>query len=243
MKRVMALGIFIFGVCLLSSPIQAAGPAAVPAVAQSTLFFAGDLRGFFGDPNVAYLFLSLAILGLIIEIVTPGFYLPGLFGIIAAALAFYALGLLSVNPLGLTLIIIALPLFVFGAYRAAAFIPSTLAGIIALAAGSLCLFHTGLSIHLALITFVVTVMSIAFILTSNSVVKSQRRRVATGSEDLLNRTAVVRTPLEPSGTVMVEGELWQAELDYGQAQVDEEVVVTAIHGLKLIVAKKKEATK
>jgi membrane-bound serine protease (ClpP class) len=200
---------------------------------------AGDLRSFFNDPNVAYLFLALAILGILIEIITPGLYLPGTIGIIAAVIAFYALGLLSVNPLGLVLLILALPLFIFGAYLAAAFIPFTAVGIVALVTGSIYLFHAGFSIHPALIASVVIIMSVVFILVSNRVAKAQRLRVTTGREDLMCRTAVVRTPLEPAGTVLIEGEIWQAELDRGSARAGDEVTVNAIQGLKLYVTKKK----
>ena len=239
MKRVLLPIVFIFGLCLTSSPIQAAVPAADLAVVQPALSFADNLRDFFSDHNVAYLFLSLAILGLLIEIITPGTYVSGFIGIIAAAVAFYALGLLSVNPLGLTLFILALPLFVLGAYLAKLFIPFTIAGIVALVMGSLYLFHAETDIHPALIAAVVIIISVSLILISNRVVKAQRQRITTGHEGLLHGTAVVHTSLNPGGMVMVEGELWQAELDQGQARAGEEVIVTDIKGLKLIVTKKK----
>ncbi|MCL2149471.1 MAG: hypothetical protein FWH51_00860 [Dehalococcoidia bacterium] len=237
MKRFLLPAIIAFVLCLIPSPVQAAVQVTDPAI-QPAFSFVDSIRDFLSDPNVAYLFFTLAILGLLIEIITPGFYLPGIIGVIAAVLAFYAIGTLSVNPVGVALIIVALPIFVLGAYRAAAFIPSTIAGIAALIAGSLCLFHDGPSIHPALIAAVVIIMSVAFILGSNRAVKAQRLRVSAGPEDLISRIAAVRTSLEPEGTVMVEGELWQAELDNGQAQVGEEVIVTAIHGLKLVVTKK-----
>ncbi len=219
---------------------------AIPVAASSSsggyplpLTVAGDIRDFFSDPNIAYLFLALAILGILIELITPGLYLPGTIGILAAIVAFYALGLLSVNPLGLILLILALPLFVFGAYLAAAFIPFTLVGIAALIVGSIYLFQAGLNVHPALIAAVVVILSTVFILVSNRVVRAQRLRVATGREDLLCRVAVVKTALEPAGTVMVEGELWQAEIDRGRAEAGEEVIINAIEGLKLYVTKKK----
>ncbi len=228
MKRILTLALLMVAFCVLASPVQAA----------SSLAVSDGFRDFFNDPNIAYLFLALAILGILIELITPGLYLPGTVGVIAAILAFYALGLLSVNPLGLILFILALPLFVFGAYLAAAFIPFTVVGIAALSVGSIYLFHTGAAAHPALIAVVVIIMSIVFILVSNRVVRAQRLRVATGREDLIGRTAVARTALEPSGTVMIEGERWQAELEGGQAKAGEEVVVCAIQGLKLIVTKK-----
>lgn len=242
MKRVLLLVVFAFGLCLITSPVQAAVTAAGAATVPPALSLTDSLHNFFSDTNIAYLFLALAILGILIEIITPGIYLPGTVGVIAAVLAFYAIGLLSVNPLGLTLVIMALPLFVFGAYLTRFFLPFTAAGIAALIVGSLNLFYAEPDvhpIHPALIAAVVIIMSVAFILVSNRVVKAQRLRIATGSEDLLHRTAVVRSPLGPSGTVMVEGELWQAELEQGKAQTGEEVIVTAIQGLKLIVTKKK----
>jgi len=240
MKRFLLPAIFAFGVCIISSPIQAAAPSVGMTATQPILSLIDNSQNFFGDPNVAYLFLTLAILGLLIEIITPSTYLPGIVGAIAAILACYALGLLSVNPLGLILIILALPLFIFGAYLTTLLIPFIIAGISALIIGSLYLFHVEFSIHPALIAAVVVITSGAFIIISNRVVKAQRLSVTTGPESLFGHTATVRTPLEPSGTVMVEGELWQADLNQGKAQTGEDVIVTAINGLRLIVTKKKQ---
>jgi membrane-bound serine protease (ClpP class) len=237
MKIVLRCALFACLFCLLLSPIRVAASADLDCLYQPAA--AGDLRDFFSDPNVAYLFLALAILGILIELITPGIFVPGTIGLISAVIAFYALGLLSVNPLGLILLLLALPLFVFGAYLAAAFIPFTLVGIAALIVGSIYLFQAGLGVHPALIAAVVVILSVVFILVSNRVVRAQRLRIVTGQEDLLCRTAVVRTPLDPTGTILVEGELWQAELDKGKAQVGEVVTITAIQGLKLFVTKNK----
>jgi membrane-bound serine protease (ClpP class) len=237
MKRTVFVALLACLLLLLLLPVQAAAVPGQPGFFAPSV--AGDIRDFFSDPNVAYLFLALAILGILIEVITPGLYLPGTVGIIAAIVAFYALGLLSVNPLGLILLILALPLFIFGAYLAAAFIPFTIVGIAALVVGSIYLFQAGLRVHPALIAAVVVILSVVSILVSTRVVKAHRLRVVTGRENLLNRTAVVKTPLEPNGTVLVEGELWQAKLDRGKAQPGDEVTITAVEGLKLIVTKNK----
>ena len=55
-------------------------------------------------PNVAYLLLSLGMLGLTIELWTPGAVLPGVAGGISLLLAFFALQILPVNYVGLLLI-------------------------------------------------------------------------------------------------------------------------------------------
>jgi len=48
------------------------------------------------DPNIAFLLLSLATLGIFIEIMNPGLIFPGVVGAICGLLAFYSLGQLPV---------------------------------------------------------------------------------------------------------------------------------------------------
>src|SRR5919204_1975803 len=59
---------------------------------------------------------------------------------------------------------------------------------------------------------------------------SKRRRAAVGAEALIGRRAVVSSPTQ----VRVAGELWEARCD-DQLQPGEEVVVTAVEGLTLVV--------
>ena len=59
-------------------------------------------------PNIAYLLLSLGMLGLTIELWTPGAILPGVVGGVSLLLAFFALQLLPVNYAGLLLILLGL---------------------------------------------------------------------------------------------------------------------------------------
>jgi membrane protein implicated in regulation of membrane protease activity len=70
------------------------------------------------------------------------------------------------------------------------------------------------------------------------VVRTYRGKVAAGREDLVGRTAVVETALEPKGVVRIEGELWTAIIDKGRAEPEEEVLITRVEGLKLMVIKK-----
>jgi len=69
-------------------------------------------------------------------------------------------------------------------------------------------------------------------------VRTHRQRVTSGKEDLVGNTAVVLTPLDPRGTVLVEGERWTATIDKGTASPDEEVIITKVEGLRLQVARK-----
>ncbi len=64
------------------------------------------------------------------------------------------------------------------------------------------------------------------------------RRSVTGSEGLVGKTAVVKTPLSPRGTVFLEGENWTAVSEEGQVEPGEEVVVIKVDNLVLSVVKK-----
>ena len=64
------------------------------------------------DPNIAYILLTLATIGLIVEISSPGLIFPGVAGGISLCLAFYSLGVLNAYWGGIALILLAMGLFV-----------------------------------------------------------------------------------------------------------------------------------
>jgi membrane protein implicated in regulation of membrane protease activity len=63
---------------------------------------------------------------------------------------------------------------------------------------------------------------------------SQRRQAEVGAEALVGRRAVVALDCMPDGQVRVAGELWRARCRAG-AGVGDEVVVTGVEGLTLVV--------
>ncbi|MFC1967768.1 NfeD family protein [Chloroflexota bacterium] len=74
-------------------------------------------------------------------------------------------------------------------------------------------------------------------------IRAHLKPVSAGIEDLIGRTAVVETALNPKGTVHVEGELWKAILEEGHAEPEEEVIIAKVEGLKLWVTKKETPSK
>jgi len=62
-----------------------------------------------------------------------------------------------------------------------------------------------------------------------------RRQVSTGREDLVGKTARVRTALQPEGTVFIQGELWTAVVEEGRVKPGEEVIITGVDNLVLRV--------
>jgi membrane-bound serine protease (ClpP class) len=70
------------------------------------------------------------------------------------------------------------------------------------------------------------------------VVRAHQRKVEAGWEELIGKTAMVEVALAPKGTVLIEGERWTAVIDKGRAEPEEEVIITRVDGLKLIVTRK-----
>jgi len=71
--------------------------------------------------------------------------------------------------------------------------------------------------------------------------RASRRVILAGREEMIGQTAEVKTIMNPKGTVLIQGELWAATLDEGEAQPGEEVVVTKVTKLRLSVTKNKKA--
>lgn len=196
------------------------------------------------NPDIAYILLSLAVIGLILEFIHPGAILPGVVGAISLILAFYSLAVLEASWAGVFFIILAFILFILEAF-VTSFGILTIGGIASLVMGSIILFGGGpalfhLHIDWWVIVLVVVIVVAVFIFFIGAIIRSQRRRPATGKEGLVGKVALAHTVLDPTGMVYVEGELWTATSEAGKIEVGEEVVVTKIEGLKLRVTKKQQ---
>lgn len=196
------------------------------------------------DPNIAYILLSIGSLGIIVEFYNPGLIFPGVAGAICLLLSFYSLSVLDAHWAGVILILLA-----FGFFIAEVFVSGfgllTAGGIASLVIGSMILFSgdqsmEGLGIDWWVIAIVVAVIVGFFAFVIQAVVRTQRRKQPTGADGMISMRAIVKTPLDPTGTVLAHGELWEATLDEGRADIGEEVIVTGVRGLKLDVSKKRE---
>jgi len=83
------------------------------------------------------------------------------------------------------------------------------------------------------------VLAVAFIIfVIYAIVRGQRRKLSAGVEEMVGKEAIVRTPLNPEGTVLAEGELWTAIAEDSTIKPGEEVIITKVERLKLWVTKK-----
>lgn len=192
------------------------------------------------DPNIAYILMSLAMLGIMAEIFNPGLIFPGIVGGISLLLAFYSLGVLPVNYAGILLIVLAFGLFIaevltttFGLFTAG--------GVTALVMGSLILFQGASPVFRIdpwLIATVTIVIAGAFIFIIQRAISAHRRQAKTGREELIGKTAVVKVALNPEGTVFLKGERWTAITDGERVEPGQEVIIKKMDGLTLYVTKK-----
>lgn len=197
------------------------------------------------DPNIAVILLSLAMLGITVEIFNPGLIFPGIFGGISAFLAAYSLGFLPINYAGIALVALAGGLFIAEVFTAS-FGLFTAGGVISLVFGFLILFSgrpTLFQPDVRVIAGIAVSISSVVAVIIYHVVRAHRRQATTGREELPGKAAIVKVALEPEGTVLHEGELWTAILDEGKAKPGEEVIITRFDGLKLYVTKKKSDVK
>ena len=192
------------------------------------------------DPNIAYILLSLATLGIMAEIFNPGLIFPGVLGGIALLLAFYSLGMLPVNYAGILLIVLAVVFFIAEIFTTT-FGILTAGGIVSLIIGSMILFQ-GYSpifrISPWLIAIVVIIIAGFFILMAQRAIHTHRTQPKTGREELIGKTATVKASLKPEGIVMFRGERWTARSESGTIKAGEEVVINRLEGLTLYVGKK-----
>ena len=193
------------------------------------------------DPNIAFILLSLAILGITAEIFNPGLIFPGVVGAISLLLAFFSLGQLPVNIAGILLIVLAFALFITEIFTAT-FGLLTGGGVVALVIGALILFKGGppelFQIDPWLIATVTILIAGFFAFALTGIIRAHRRQAATGREELTGKTALVKETLQPEGTVLFKGERWTAVSEMGRVKSGEEVIITGIDGLTLRVTKK-----
>lgn len=190
------------------------------------------------DPNIAYILFLLGLYGLLFELYNPGVILPGIVGVIALVLALYSMHALPINYAGVALIVFAIILFLLE-IKVVSHGLLTIGGIISLLFGSMMLIKDSsldmVRISRTVIISATAVSALFFVFVLGLGIKAQRRKGVTGIEGLVGVKGEAFTPLEPTGTVMVRGEIWNAESLVGTISKGEKIIVKQMKNLKLYV--------
>lgn len=211
--------------------------------------FAEKLSRFITHPIVIPILLSIGSLGLILELYSPGFGIPGIMGLTSLLLFFYGhlvAGLagfeaLIVFILGIALIILEL------------FVPGGIAGTIGIAAifGSIFLaadnvVHMGISLLIAIsLSILVMIMMVKvfgkkmrffrkLILTDSTNTESGYVSNENRTE-LIGLEAITITPLRPAGTILLDDERIDVVSEGEYIPKDRKVRIIKAEGSRIVV--------
>jgi membrane-bound serine protease (ClpP class) len=195
------------------------------------------------DPNVAVLLLMAGLLGLYVEFNQPGLIVPGVLGACCLVLAMIAMQILPFSWVGVLLL-----LFGVGLLIAEAFVTSFgtlfLAGLACLLVGGSLLFDrpdlSDLSVDFwrVLVPIVIGFGLCAGLLVF-AIGRVARSAQTAGVEEMIGMIGVATTRLDPSGTVFVHGEYWNADAAE-PVEASERVELVAVEGLRLRVRRAPE---
>ncbi|MCP8616905.1 NfeD family protein [Salirhabdus salicampi] len=214
--------------------------------------FAEKIARFITDPVVVPILLSIASLGFIIELYSPGFGFAGMMGLASLLLFFYGhliagmAGFESIILLLLGIILIVLELFV----------PGGILGLIGGGAifGSLLLAsndigHMALSIGIALIvSIVVSIILFKTVGMEKGFFRHLILKEATTTEEgyvstvnrheLIGKQGKTITPLRPSGTALFENERLDVVTEGGYISEGSHVTIVKVEGSRIVVRAK-----
>ena len=192
------------------------------------------------DPNIAYLLMMGGMLGIFFELSNPGSILPGIVGGICLILAFFAFQSLPVNWAGLLLLLFGVILLIVE-IKVVSHGVLAIGGVISMLLGSIMLYDapevTGIRLSWAVILPTVGATAGLVFFAVSMGIRALYRPAATGSSAMVGRLGVTRTPLQPEGQVLIDGELWRAVSPEAGVGPGEPVQVTAIDGLTLTVTR------
>ena len=166
------------------------------------------------DPNIIALMLSIGLIGIVVELWSPGLVFPGTVGAISLIVGLYGLQVLPISAAGLLLMLLAAAFFV-----AELFIPShgalTVAGAIFFVIGSLMLFDPAgpaYQVSLPVSLAIAGTLGAFMLFAVTKIVAVRRQPVAVGVDRLVGEHGRVRR----DGYVSVNGELWRARSANGE---------------------------
>lgn len=211
--------------------------------------FAEKLARFFTNPAVVTILLSIASLGLILELYSPGFGVPSFMGLTALVLFFYGhlvAGLAGYESIVLFVVGIVLIILEF-------FVPGGIVGVLGFLAitGSLFLatdniVNMGVSILTAIGIAIVTSIIMVKVLGKrmkifNKIILRDSTSTESGYVSNKNRTELIGlegitlTPLRPAGTVLIEDERIDVVSEGSFVQKDKKVKIIKVEGSRVVV--------
>ena len=241
----------------LAAALAAAGiPDADVRIAQQT--WAETLVRFLTHPVVSSLLMTVGLLGLIVEIRTPGFAVPGTVGLLSLGLFFWGHWIVQLAGweelllVSLGVVLVAIEVFVLPGFTVAG-----LAGIVALVGGlGMTLVGAGATSNAIIVALgrvalsILVAMAAAFALLRvlPRLPFGRRLVLETGMQtDLgyvsapesdrqwLGRTGTALSPLRPAGIAEIDGARVDVVSDGGFIEAGTSILVTRVDGNRIVV--------
>jgi regulator of protease activity HflC (stomatin/prohibitin superfamily)/membrane protein implicated in regulation of membrane protease activity len=184
---------------------------------NAEMWWGERLLAMIANPNVAFLLLLFGFYGVVHELSSPGFGVPGVLGVLCLLLGMFGLAMLPVSYLGIGLLLLG-----FGLLIAEAFVTSFgllgVGGAVCLLLGGLMLVDSPagfLRVSLTVAAPAAAAVSLITVVLVTSVVRAHKRPATGGSEGLLSDRARALEAFTGeagafAGHVLVHGERWRA---------------------------------
>ena len=206
-------------------------------IEELPISFKLKLLSFIADPNLAYLLMMLAALGIYLELSHPGMVLPGVVGGLAAILAMMSFQMLPITTAGIILVLLGLALigveFFFAGHGVLAGF-----GTISLMLGGIFLVdpaRTDLKVAYSTLFSVGIIFGSIVVLIAYFVLAVRRRPVQTGYDAMIGTRAEVLSydKGQKQGKLAVRGEIWSFTSDAENIDVTkgDKVMITGREGM------------
>ena len=201
------------------------------------------ILSFFADPNIAYLLMMLAALGIYLELSNPGLIVPGVVGGISGILAMMSFHMLPITAAGVLLlvgglILITLEFFVpgFGILGAGGTVSLVLGGIFLVDP-----VKTDITVSYSILVPVGILFGSIVVLVAFFVLSARKRVVLTGYNAMFGLKAEVLSfnAKKQRGKLAIRGEIWTFTSQDENIELvkGDEVVIKDKEGMILIVNK------
>lgn len=218
-------------------------------IVRTETTFAEEVARFVTSPIVIPILLSIASIGLIVELYTPGFGIAGSMGIIALILFFYGhiiagiAGMEAIVLLALGIILIILEFFVAGGILGFFGVASI---IVALLMSGYKLSHMTMSVAIAFVAAItVAIILYKWIGTERGLFKKLILRDRTMSDEgyvsyddrseLVGKEGITVTPLRPAGTAIIDDNRLDVVSEGNFIEANQKVVIIHVEGVRIVV--------
>lgn len=211
--------------------------------------FAEEIARFLTSPVVIPILLSVASLGLIVELYSPGFGVPGIMGLVALILFFYGHMIAGLAGMEAMILLVVGVILIIAEF----FVPGGIIGLIGIGAiiGSLLMSgydigHMTMSIGIAfLVSIIAAIILFRRIGLDKGVFRHIILRDNTATElgyvssvnrlELIGLEGIALTPLRPSGTAEIENERLDVISEGGFIDKGSHIKVVKVEGVRIVV--------